>query len=81
MEHYAGLDVSLRLTAVCVMDERGRVVGEGKVASEPAAIADFLQPYASTLTLAGLRLGCWRHICIAAWSNAACLPCVSKPGT
>jgi hypothetical protein len=44
MEHYAGLDVSLRLTAVCVMDERGRVVGEGKVASEPAAIAGFLQP-------------------------------------
>ena len=57
MEHYAGLDVSLRLTAVCVMDERGRVVGEGKVASEPAAIAGFLQPYASTLTLAGLEAG------------------------
>jgi hypothetical protein len=23
MEHYAGLDVSLRLTAICVLDERG----------------------------------------------------------
>jgi transposase len=33
------------------------VVGEGKVASEPAAIAGFLQPYADTLTLAGLEAG------------------------
>jgi transposase len=57
MEHYAGLDVSLRLTAVCVLDERGRVVSEGKVASEPAAIADFLQPYGGTLALAGLEAG------------------------
>jgi transposase len=57
MEHYAGLDISLRLTAVCVIDERGRVVSEGKVASEPAAIAAFLQPYARTLTLAGLEAG------------------------
>ena len=59
MEHYAGLDVSLRLTAVCVIDERGRVVseGKGKVAGEPTAIADFLQPYASMLTLAGLEAG------------------------
>jgi transposase len=57
MEHYAGLDVSLRLTAICVLDERGRVVLEGKVHSEPTAIADFLQPYATTLKLAGLEAG------------------------
>ncbi len=30
MEHYAGLDVSLRATGVCVIDERGRVVIESK---------------------------------------------------
>jgi hypothetical protein len=30
MEHYAALDISLKLTAVCVVDERGRVVAEGK---------------------------------------------------
>ena len=57
MELYAGLDVSLRLTAVCVIDERGRVVIEGKVRSEPDAMAEFLQPYASTLKLAGLEAG------------------------
>jgi transposase len=57
MEPYAGLDVSLRLTAVCVIDERGRVVSESKVASEPVAIADFLQPYAGTLAPPGLEAG------------------------
>jgi len=57
MEHYAGLDVSLKLTAVCVIDERGRVVTEGKVPSEPDAIAAFLQLYAATLSLAGLEAG------------------------
>jgi transposase len=57
MEHYAGLDVSLKLTAVCVIDERGRVVAESKVPSEPATIAAFLQPFAETLTVAGLEAG------------------------
>jgi hypothetical protein len=33
MEHYAGLDASLHLTVVCVIDKRGRVVGEGEVGS------------------------------------------------
>jgi transposase len=57
MEHYAGLDVSLWATAVCVIDERGRVVIERKIPSEPDAIADFLLPYAATLKLAGLEAG------------------------
>jgi transposase len=57
MEHYAGLDVSLKLTAVCVIDERGRVVAEGKVPSEPDAIVASLQPFAETLTVAGLEAG------------------------
>ena len=57
MERYAGLDVSLHATAICVIDERNKVVDEGKVPSEPQAIAAFLQPYAATLKLAGLEAG------------------------
>lgn len=57
MEHYAGLDVSLKLTAVCVIDERGSVVTDSKVPSEPDAIVAFLQPFAETLTVAGLEAG------------------------
>ena len=42
MDHYAGLDVSLELTSVCLVDQEGEVVREAKVASEPEALARFL---------------------------------------
>ena len=38
-----GLDVSLRNTAVCVVDGDGRIVKEAKVVSDPEAISDFLR--------------------------------------
>ena len=38
MEHYAGLDVSVKETSVCVIDGAGKTIREVKVASEPEAI-------------------------------------------
>jgi transposase len=38
MEHYAGIDVSLEASRVCVVDGSGKIVREGKVASEPEAL-------------------------------------------
>ena len=38
MEPYVGLDVSLKETSICVADGSGRIVSEGTVISEPAAI-------------------------------------------
>ena len=35
MEHYAGINVSLERSSVCVVDATGRIVREAKVASEP----------------------------------------------
>ena len=35
MEHYAGIDVSLDLSSVCVVDTQGKIVKEAKVASAP----------------------------------------------
>ena len=48
MRHYAGLDVSLEETAICVVDETGKVVRELRVASEPDALIE-------TLTTTGLN--------------------------
>ncbi len=62
MNFYAGLDVSLRDTSVCIVDAEGKVVLERKVASEPEAIAPVLQPYATDLRLVGVEassLGGW----------------------
>ncbi len=36
MKQYAGLDVSLYETSVCIVDEAGAYVAEAKVASDPA---------------------------------------------
>ncbi len=40
MKYYAGLDVSLEETSICVVDGDGAIVAERKVASEPRAIAE-----------------------------------------
>jgi transposase len=42
MKHYVGLDVSLKETAICVMDENGVVIREGKALSEAEAIVAWL---------------------------------------
>jgi hypothetical protein len=35
MDHFAGLDVSVKETSICIVDDTGRIVREVKVASEP----------------------------------------------
>ena len=35
MEHYVGLDVSLKLTAICIIDRTGKIEREGVVAIRP----------------------------------------------
>lgn len=57
MEHFAGLDVSMEETAICVIDGSGAQVAEGKVASEPEAIAGYLGPWSGTLAKVGLEAG------------------------
>jgi hypothetical protein len=37
MDYFAGLDVSVKETSVCIVDDTGKIVREVKVASEPKA--------------------------------------------
>ena len=41
MEHYVGLGISLKLTAICIVDRTGKIQREGVVPSDPEAIAAF----------------------------------------
>lgn len=41
MKQYAGIDVSLELSSVCIVDAEGRTVREDKVLSEPEALEHF----------------------------------------
>ena len=38
MDHFAGLDVSVKDMSVCIVDDTGKIVREVKVASEPEAL-------------------------------------------
>jgi transposase len=42
MKYFAGLDVSMEETSVCIVDQDGAVVREGRAASDPAALNDYL---------------------------------------
>jgi transposase len=57
MDHYAGIDVSLECSRVCVVDASGNIVREGKVASEPAALIVWFGSLGLGLTRIGLEAG------------------------
>jgi len=57
MEHYAGIDVSLELSSVCIVDTQGKIVKEAKVASEPEALVDFFGSLHFAVNRIGLEAG------------------------
>jgi transposase len=57
MEHYAGIDVSLELSSVCVVDAAGRIVREAKVASEPDALIAWFCGLGIEVARVGLEAG------------------------
>jgi transposase len=57
MKHYAGIDVSLKESHVCIVDEIGGLVSEASVASEPGALAAHLEGWRGSLVRAGLEAG------------------------
>ena len=57
MDHYAGIDVSLECSSVCVVDAGGKIVREGKVASEPEALIAWFGSLGFGLTRIGLEAG------------------------
>jgi transposase len=57
MEQYVGLDVSLKMTAICIVDRTGKIEREGMVASNPEAIAAFIRLHAPHVARIGLETG------------------------
>ena len=72
MDYYAGIDVSLELSSVCVLDGSGQIVREAKVASEPEALATFLASLDLPLARVAWRPGLCR---------SGCMPAVCRPGS
>ena len=57
MRMFAGLDVGFKRTAVCVVDEAGRIVWRGMVDTRPAALSRALQHWGEKLAKIGLESG------------------------
>jgi transposase len=57
MEQYVGLDVLLKMAAICVVDRTGKIDREGMVAADPAAIAAFVRLHAPHVARIGLETG------------------------
>jgi transposase len=57
MDHFAGLDVSVKETSVCIVDDTGKIVREVKVASEPQALLAVLKNPAYHFKRIGLEAG------------------------
>lgn len=76
MDHYAGIDVSLEQSSVCVVDAMGQIVREAKVASEPDALIAFLRELHLPLARIGLEAGPlsqWLHAALVAAGYEAVL--------
>src|SRR3981081_458477 len=57
MDYFAGIDVSLEQSSVCVVDGTGKIVREAKVASEPEALVGFFRGLETGVTRIGLEAG------------------------
>src|SRR5262247_3599404 len=57
MDHFAGMDVSVKETCVCILDEAGKIVKEVKVASEPQALLKVLGNPSYRFKQIGLEAG------------------------
>ena len=69
MEHYAGIDVSLEYSSICVVDATGKIVREDKIASEPEVLIAWFGSLGYALTRIGLEAGP-----LSQWLYAAMVP-------
>jgi hypothetical protein len=69
MDHFAGLDVSVKETSICIVDGAGKIVREVKVASEPEALLAVLKNPAYHFKRIGLEA---IQICYARAQSSNC---------
>ena len=60
MKQYVGLDVSQRETSVCVLNETGHILFEGKAKSDPGAVTHFFASARLMQSASVLRAARWR---------------------
>ncbi len=64
MTYYAGIDVSLQDSSICVVDENGKIIREAKVPSDPESLAAYFRAIGFAISRIGLEAGSlsqWLH--------------------
>ena len=80
MDHFAGLDVSVKETSVCIVDDTGKIIREVKVASEPEALMAVLKNPATTSSELDWKPGRYRNGCSVLSPKQSCRWSVLKRG-
>ena len=70
MDYFAGLDVSVKETSICIVDDAGKIVREVRVASEPEAVLQVLTNTIYRFKRVGLDR--YRNGCSACSPKRAC---------
>src|ERR1017187_1344654 len=70
MDYYAGIDVSMEYSSVCVVDGTGKIVREDKVLSEPAGLTGWFGSLGLSLAQIGLEAGPLSQWLFAGMRNA-----------
>lgn len=81
MTNYAGIDVSLETSSVCIVDAQGVIQRELKTASEPDAMVAALLNTGLPFARIGLEAGRCRSGSMQAWPRPGCRWCFSRPGS
>ena len=81
MKHYAGLDVSVKETSLCILDETGKVCRELKVTSHPDDLVQVLRDPAWRLERVGLEAGPLSQWLYSGWPWPGCRSFASRPAT
>jgi len=62
-KQYVGLDVSLKETSICVIDDVGKIVWRGRTESTPEAIASAVKQHRPMRFGLGSKVGSYRAGC------------------
>lgn len=81
MKHFAGLDVSVKETSICIVDETGKICREMKVASHPDDLADVLGDASWKLVRIGLEAGSLSQWLFSGLAKPDCRQSASRHGT
>jgi transposase len=74
MKHYIGLDVSMKRTFICVLNEQGKIVHEGSEKTDPHLLADYFSKRDFQEIVVGFESGSLSHYLVTGFRERAIDP-------